>query len=121
MHARSHAWGREKGFHTVLSNSVCERRGEVERKRRSDAGKIMTPEKRAAFREKLTMARTTTTTTTTTPPPPDEDTTDMETTTAGAADDDNNNINNNHAIARNAAMHEDTETTLEENQDMTIV
>ena len=33
----AHAWGREKGFHHVLVNNVCERRGEVERKRRSDA------------------------------------------------------------------------------------
>lgn len=35
----SHAWGREKGFHNILASSVCERRGEVERKRRSDAGR----------------------------------------------------------------------------------
>jgi hypothetical protein len=60
----SHAWGREKGFHTVLANSVCERRGEVERKRRSDAGKVMTPEERLAFREKLKRSRVTQ------PPPP---------------------------------------------------
>lgn len=33
----AHAWGRERGFHHVLVNTVCERRGEVERKRRSDA------------------------------------------------------------------------------------
>lgn len=47
----SHAWGREKGFHTVLANSVCDRRGEVERKRRSDAGKVLTVEERTALRE----------------------------------------------------------------------
>ena len=35
----AHAWGRERGFHQVLASSVCTRRGEVERKRRSDAGK----------------------------------------------------------------------------------
>ena len=35
----AHAWGREKGFHHLLATSVCERRGEVERKRRSDAGR----------------------------------------------------------------------------------
>jgi hypothetical protein len=34
----AHAWGREKGFHHVLSANVCRRRGEVTRKRRSDAG-----------------------------------------------------------------------------------
>mgnify|MGYP004098343519 CR=1 FL=1 len=30
----SHAWGREKGFHNVLVSQICERRGEVERKKR---------------------------------------------------------------------------------------
>lgn len=40
----AHAWGREKGFHHVLANNVCERRGEVERKRRSDAGKTVDEE-----------------------------------------------------------------------------
>ncbi len=34
----AHAWGREKGFHTVLACSICERRGEVQRKKRKDAG-----------------------------------------------------------------------------------
>ena len=33
----AHAWGRERGFHHVLINTICERRGEVDRKRRSDA------------------------------------------------------------------------------------
>lgn len=33
----AHAWGREKGWHLVLCNSVCERRGGVERfKRKKD-------------------------------------------------------------------------------------
>ncbi|KAL3908478.1 MAG: hypothetical protein SGARI_003044 [Bacillariaceae sp.] len=49
----AHGWGREKGFHNVLASSVCERRGEVERKRRSDAGKIMTAEARESFKAKL--------------------------------------------------------------------
>jgi hypothetical protein len=49
----AHAWGREKGFHHVLVNSVCERRGEVERKRRSDAGRILSPEEKSAVRQKL--------------------------------------------------------------------
>jgi len=53
----SHAWGREKGFHHLLATSVCERRGEVERKKRSDAGRTMTPEQRKAFRDKLKRAR----------------------------------------------------------------
>lgn len=39
----AHAWGREKGFHQVLASSVCTRRGEVQRKKRSDAGKKSTP------------------------------------------------------------------------------
>lgn len=53
----SHAWGREKGFHHVLTNLVCERRGEVERKRRSDVGKMLSPGQRAAFKEKLLKTR----------------------------------------------------------------
>jgi hypothetical protein len=71
----AYGWGREKGFHHVLASSVCERRGEVERKRRCDAGKVMSNEQREAFRQKLKRTRaaavsddtpnTTTTTTTT--------------------------------------------------------
>jgi len=53
----AYAWGREKGFHHLVANSVCERRGEVERKRRSDAGRTMTPEERDAFKRKLKRAR----------------------------------------------------------------
>jgi len=53
----AHAWGREKGFHHVLTNLVCERRGEVERKRRSDVGKMLSPGQRAAFKEKLLKTR----------------------------------------------------------------
>jgi hypothetical protein len=49
----SHAWGREKGFHHLLAASVCERRGEVERKKRSDAGRTMTDAQRDAFKAKL--------------------------------------------------------------------
>lgn len=54
----AHAWGREKGFHTLLASSVCERRGEVERKKRSDAGRSMTEAEREAFRGKLKKAKT---------------------------------------------------------------
>lgn len=53
----AHAWGREKGFHHVLTNLVCERRGEVERKRRSDVGKMLSPGQKAAFKEKLLKTR----------------------------------------------------------------
>ena len=53
----AHAWGREKGFHHLLATSVCERRGEVERKKRSDAGRTMTNEQRQRFRDKLKRAR----------------------------------------------------------------
>lgn len=48
----AHAWGREKGFHQVLASSVCERKGEVERKRRSDAGKVLSALERESFRKK---------------------------------------------------------------------
>jgi hypothetical protein len=59
------AWGREKGFHHVLANSVCERRGEVERKRRSDAGKALTSDEREAFRQRVSNKRPRTETRTT--------------------------------------------------------
>jgi hypothetical protein len=35
--SNSHACGRAKGFHTIIVHAVCDRRGEVKRKRRSDA------------------------------------------------------------------------------------
>lgn len=53
----AHAWGREKGFHHVLANSVCERRGEVERKKRSDSGKMLSEEEKETFKKKLNEAR----------------------------------------------------------------
>jgi uncharacterized membrane protein len=53
----AHAWGREKGFHHVLAGNVCDRRGEVERKRRSDAGKTLSSEQRESFRQKLKRSR----------------------------------------------------------------
>ena len=40
-----------------MATSVCERRGEVERKKRSDAGRTMTNEQRQRFRDKLKRAR----------------------------------------------------------------
>jgi uncharacterized membrane protein len=56
----SHAWGRERNFHQTLVNAVCERRGEVERKRRSDAGKRLSAAAKEAFRQKLKRSRQTT-------------------------------------------------------------
>ena len=53
----AHAWGREKGFHHVLANSVCERRGEVERKQRSDSGSKKSKQEKEAFTKKLQEAR----------------------------------------------------------------
>jgi hypothetical protein len=53
----AHAWGRERGFHNILTSSVCERRGEVDRKRRSDVGKRLTLDQREAFRQKLQRTR----------------------------------------------------------------
>jgi hypothetical protein len=53
----AHAWGREKGFHCVLSNSVCERRGEFDRKRRSDAGRAFTDDEKEMLRTKLKKGR----------------------------------------------------------------
>jgi hypothetical protein len=54
----AHAWGREKGFHNLLASSVCERRGEVDRKKRSDAGRSLTDEEREAFRGRLKKNKT---------------------------------------------------------------
>lgn len=42
----AYAWGRERNFHLVLTNTVCERRGEIQRKKRSDTGKNLTEEKK---------------------------------------------------------------------------
>lgn len=55
----AHAWGREKGFHNVLVSQVCERRGEIVRKKRSDKGRQLTEEQKASFKEKLQRARAT--------------------------------------------------------------
>jgi uncharacterized membrane protein len=54
----AHAWGREKGFHNLLASAVCARRGEVERKKRSDSGRTMTEAEREAFRGRLKQAKT---------------------------------------------------------------
>jgi hypothetical protein len=78
----AYGWGREKGFHHVLASSVCERRGEVERKRRCDAGKVMSNEQREAFRQKLKRTRGATTLTP-----------GQSSTTIGVSDNDNHNHN----------------------------
>lgn len=48
----AHAWGREKGFQKLLPFQHCQRRGDVERKKRVDAGMSMSAEKRAAHNMK---------------------------------------------------------------------
>jgi hypothetical protein len=55
----AHAWGREKGFHNILTGQVCERHGELERKKRSDVGKLYSTEEREAFKTKLKKAKST--------------------------------------------------------------
>ena len=54
-----HAWGREKGFHKMMVEKHCGRRGELDRKSRSDAGKPMTEEKRLSFQTKLRATKAT--------------------------------------------------------------
>ncbi|KAL3789182.1 hypothetical protein ACHAW5_002441 [Stephanodiscus triporus] len=46
----AHAWGREKGFHKIMIEKHCSRRGELERKKRVDAGVPTIPEKRVAYK-----------------------------------------------------------------------
>lgn len=53
----AHAWGRERGFHINLTSNVCERRGEVERRRRADFGKRLTADQREALRQKIQRTR----------------------------------------------------------------
>lgn len=48
----AYAWGRERNFHLVLANTVCERRGEIQRKKRSDTGKVLSEEQKQHFRVK---------------------------------------------------------------------
>ena len=49
----AHAWGREKGFHKLMIEKHCQRRGDLDRKKRVDAGTTMTAEKRANYRAKF--------------------------------------------------------------------
>ena len=48
----AHAWGREKGFHKIMLEHHCSRRGDLARKKRADAGVPLTDEKKAAIKEK---------------------------------------------------------------------
>ncbi len=48
----AYAWGRERNFHLVLTGTVCERRGEIQRKKRSDTGKLLTEEQKQNLRNK---------------------------------------------------------------------
>lgn len=48
----AYAWGRERNFHLVLANTVCGRRGEMQRKKRSDTGKSLTEEQKQNLRNK---------------------------------------------------------------------
>lgn len=48
----AHAWGREKGFHKLMIEKHCQRRGDLERKKRVDAGLSMSTEKRAVHKMK---------------------------------------------------------------------
>lgn len=53
----SHAWGRENGFHIVLVNQICERRGVLEKKKRRDSGNMFSPKKNRSFKEGLKRRR----------------------------------------------------------------
>ncbi len=48
----AHAWGREKGFHKIMLEHHCSRRGDLARKKRADAGVPLTDEQKAAMKEK---------------------------------------------------------------------
>eukprot|EP00579_Thalassiosira_antarctica_P017593 CAMPEP_0201928732 /NCGR_PEP_ID=MMETSP0903-20130614/21582_1 /ASSEMBLY_ACC=CAM_ASM_000552 /TAXON_ID=420261 /ORGANISM="Thalassiosira antarctica, Strain CCMP982" /LENGTH=434 /DNA_ID=CAMNT_0048467297 /DNA_START=27 /DNA_END=1331 /DNA_ORIENTATION=+ len=49
----AHAWGREKGFHKLMLDKHCARRGDLDRKKRVDAGVPMSMEKKAAYKVKF--------------------------------------------------------------------
>lgn len=48
----AYAWGRERNFHLVMTATVCERRGEIQRKKRCDVGKTLTEEQKQNLRDK---------------------------------------------------------------------
>mmetsp|Transcript_17605 Transcript_17605/g.20376 ORF Transcript_17605/g.20376 Transcript_17605/m.20376 type:complete len:274 (+) Transcript_17605:97-918(+) len=50
--AFSHAWGRDKRFITNLVGQICERKGDMSRKNRSDMGKKLTESEKTRLREK---------------------------------------------------------------------
>lgn len=47
----AHAWGREQNFHRVLVEKVCSRRGDYERKTRSDMGVKMSNERKMQMKQ----------------------------------------------------------------------
>ncbi|KAL7543126.1 hypothetical protein ACHAXR_012424 [Thalassiosira sp. AJA248-18] len=49
----AHAWGREKGFHKLMIDKHCARRGDLDRKKRVDAGVPMSVEKKAVYKMKF--------------------------------------------------------------------
>lgn len=53
----AHAWGREKGFHSVLCSQICERGGEIARKRRNDVGRKLSEEQKKTFKKKVQNTR----------------------------------------------------------------
>ena len=48
----AHAWGREKGFHKIMIEKHCSRRGDLDRIKRVDVGVPVDPEKRAMYKMK---------------------------------------------------------------------
>lgn len=49
--------GKKRGFQTLLVSQMCERKGDLSRKRRSDVGKLLTEEEKANFQVKLRKAK----------------------------------------------------------------
>ena len=48
----AHAWGRERGFHKLMIDKHCARRGDLDRKKRVDAGQPMAAEKKVAYKHR---------------------------------------------------------------------
>lgn len=42
----AHGWGRKRGFHSSLVNGVCDRRGDIIRKRKNEFGDDVSSTKR---------------------------------------------------------------------------
>lgn len=48
----AYAWGRERNFHQAVISTVFDRRGEIQRKKRSDTGVLLTEEQKQSLRDK---------------------------------------------------------------------